>query len=73
VKSLVIVGGLWLIVGGSRETKGLEKTERNRMGLEKTEERKRGRGMRKMGKKDILKVVKKKNNNKNILKNRIMK
>ena len=50
VKSWVIVGGLWLIVGGSRETEGLEKTERKRMGLEKTEERKRGKGKRKIGK-----------------------
>ena len=39
VKSWVIMGGLWLIVGGFRETKGLEKEngggenrERKRMG-----------------------------------------
>jgi hypothetical protein len=38
---------------------GLEKTERKRMGLEKTKERKRGRGRRKMGKGDILGVVRK--------------
>jgi hypothetical protein len=59
VKSWVIVGGLWLIVGGSRETKGLKKTVRKRMGLEKTEERKGGRGRRKMGNESILGVVKK--------------
>uniref|UniRef100_A0A2N9I4F0 Peptidase M1 membrane alanine aminopeptidase domain-containing protein n=1 Tax=Fagus sylvatica TaxID=28930 RepID=A0A2N9I4F0_FAGSY len=57
VKSWVIVGGLWLIVGGFGETKGLEKTERakewvgrglekterKRMGLEKTKREKEGR------------------------------
>ena len=59
MKSWVIVGGLWLIVGGSRETEGLEKTERKRMGLEKTEERKGGRWRRKMGNESILGVVKK--------------
>ena len=72
MKSWVIVGGLWLIVGGSRETEGLEKTERKRMGLEKTKERKVWRGRRKMGNESILGVVKKKIN-KNILKNRIVK
>ena len=30
MKSWVIVGGLWLIVGGSGETKGLEKTDREK-------------------------------------------
>ena len=59
MKSWVIVGGLWLIVGGSRETEGLEKTERKRMGLEKTKERKGWRGRRKMGNESILGVVKK--------------
>ena len=42
VKSWVIVGGLWLIVGSFGETKGLEKTERKRMGLEKIEREKEG-------------------------------